>query len=305
MMMNQIALIRRELWEHRSLYVSPLVLGAVLVLVQVTGQVAVSGFGPHIDMALLGATNIGINERAAVISALMAVYAVLFVLVMFITTTFYSLDSLYAERKDKSILFWRSMPVTDAETVVSKLLTALVVIPVITLACIAVTHLIVLIVTSIWVGARGANAWHLIWDAVPLLDNWGATLIIVLATAMWLAPFVGWFLLISAFTKRSPMMMATLPLIVLPLLERSILETQLLGHAIFVRTVQIPIYKDVDIHGLFNEKLLTIANDAGISLLSMLDIGRFAGSPGLWGGFIVCGLFTTAAIYVRRFRDDS
>jgi ABC-2 type transport system permease protein len=302
---NQVALVRRELWEHRSLYVVPAVLGAIIVLIQMTGQTAVSAFGTHIDMALLGATNIGPNERGAFIAGLLTVLSGLLVLEMLVLTTFYSLDSLYAERKDKSILFWRSMPVTDAETVISKLLTAIIVIPLITLAFIAATHLLVLLVSSIWVGMRGANGWHLIWSAVPLLDTWGATLIFMLALTLWLSPFIGWFLLVSAYTKRSPMLMAILPIVVLPMLERSIMKTTMLADALFVRTGSIPIYRDIDLEDLFSKEALQAAAENGISLISMLDVGRFVSSPGLWLGLTVCGLLTTAAMYVRRFRDES
>lgn len=302
---NQIALVRRELWEHRSLYVVPAVLGIVLVLATVTGQVSISAFGAHVDMALLGATNIGTAERGAGISALLAVFASLFVFEMSILVVFYALDALYAERKDKSILFWRSMPVTDAETVLSKLTTAVVVIPLITLVFIAITHLLVLLVTSIWVGVRGANAWHLIWSAVPLFDNWSATLIFILALSLWLAPFVGWFLLVSAYTRRSPMLMAVLPLLLLPMLERSILGSTLLFDAIFIRTARIPIYNSAALDGIFNRDSISRAAENGISLVSVLDVGQFLSSPGLWLGLVVCGLFTTAAMYVRRFRDES
>jgi len=302
---NQIALVRRELWEHRSLYVVPAVLGLVLVMGAVTGQVTISGFGTHVDMALLGATNIGANERGAGLSLLLAAFAGLFVIAMWILTMFYSLDSLYAERKDKSILFWRSMPVTDAETVVSKLLTALVVIPIVTLAFIAVTELLVLLVTSIWVGMRGADAWHLIWAAVPLVDNWSATLVVVLAVSLWLAPFVGWFLLVSAYTKRSPLLMAVLPIILLPMLERIIFGSALLSEAIYSRTSSIPIFKGYDGFELFDNHSLLEAAKEGISLVSLLDIGKFLSSSGLWVGLVVCGLFTTAAMYVRRFRGES
>ena len=302
---NQIALVRRELWEHRSLYVVPAVLGLVLVMGAVTGQVTISGFGTHVDMALLGATNNCANDRGAGLSLLLAAFSGLFVIAMWILTVFYSLDSLYAERKDKSILFWRSMPVTDAETVVSKLLTALVVIPIVTLAFIALTELFVLLVTSIWVGLRGADAWHLIWAAVPLVDNWSATLVVVLAVSLWLAPFVGWFVLVSAYTKRSPLLMAVLPIILLPMLERIIFGSNLLSEAIYSRTSSIPIFKGYDGLELFdNHSLLEAAKD-GISLVSLLDIGKFLSSPGLWVGLVVCGLFTTAAMYVRRFRDES
>ena len=305
MIANQPALIRRELWEHRSLYVVPGVLAIIIVLVEITGQTAVSAFGKHIDMALLGATNIGVNERAVVISALMSVMSALFVFEMWVLIIFYCLDSLYAERNDKSILFWRSLPVTDAETVISKLLTAIVVIPFITLAVGAATQLLGLLISSVWVGMRGANAWHLIWEAVPLVDNWTATFILLMAFTIWLSPFIGWFLLVSAYTRRSPLLMAMLPIIILPMLERSILNSTLLFDALVVRSANIPIYKNIELEGLFDEKMFQMVGDGGISIVAMLDVGRFLTSPGLWAGIIVCGLLTTAAIYVRRYRGES
>jgi len=306
MLGNQVALIRRELWEHRSLYVVPAVLGIIVVLIQMTVQTAVSVFDTHIDMALLGATNIGPNERGAIISALLSGFSIVFVIVMLVLIGFYTLDSLYAERKDKSILFWRSMPVTDTETVLSKLLTALFVIPVITLAAIAATHILILFVTSVWVGMRGASAWHLIWSAAPLFDTWSATSIFVVALTLWMSPFVAWFLLVSAYTNRSPLLMAILPLIVLPLLEKILLKSTILADALMSKSaVHMPIFKNVDLETLVNKETLTIAAENGISLLSMLDVGRFVSSPSLWLGLVVCGLLTTAAMYVRRFRDEN
>ena len=218
---------------------------------------------------------------------------------------FYSLDALYAERKDRAILFWRSLPVTDAETVISKLVTALFVIPLVSLAAIAVTHLLVLLTTSFWVGMRGANAWHLIWEAVPLLDVWAATFIYALSLTLWLAPFFGWFLLASAYVKRAPTLFAILPLIVLPLLEKTILNSTLLFDAIVLRSKSVPIHKSFEFGTVLNEEMFKKAAAEGVSLVSMLDISRFLTDPSLWAGFIVCALFTTAAIYVRRFRDDS
>ena len=160
-------------------------------------------------------------------------------------------------------------------------------------------------VTSIWIGLRGANAWHLIWSAVPLVDTWAATLIFVLSLALWLSPFVGWFLLVSAYTKRSPLLMAVLPILLLPLLERIILGSTLLFDAIFTRTTSNPIYSRFDFEAAFSKGTLADTARDGISLVSMLDVGRFLASPGLWVGLVVCGLFVTAAIYVRRFRDES
>ena len=305
MIRSQMALIQREFWEHRALYVTPLVIGLIIALMSVTGQVSISA-SQHADTAILGMSNVSEEVRATTITVLMLVVFTLFALAASVLTVFYALDSLYAERKDKSILFWRSIPVTDFETVLSKLVVALIVIPLVTIAAVMVTHVIVGIIMSVWVSFRGGNAWNLIWESAPLAGNWAAMFTMLFATAMWLSPFVGWFLLVSAYTKRSPLLMAFLPIIVLPMLERMLLGTHMFGEAIFIRSAQNPIFKDADtLKYMFGDDDLHSLAEAGISLMSIVDVGRFLSSPSMWLGLIVCGIFTTAAIYVRRYRDES
>ena len=308
MIRTQIALIKREIWEHRSLYIVPLVLALVVSLTSITGQVAVSSFGQQVDIAILGATNLGETERSAAINVLMMAVSWIFVMTMGILTIFYALDALYAERKDKSILFWRSLPVTDAETILSKLVTAAIIIPAITFAVVAVTHVLVLAISSIWIGLRGASGWQLIWTAAPLFDNWAATFILMLALSLWVAPFIGWFLFVSAFTKRSPFLFAFLPLVVMPMLERILLGSTLFAETLMARVpFHVPIFADLSLGSLRvegEEDLMQLA-ESGVSLLSLIDVGRFLGSLSVWLGLAVCALFCTAAIYVRRYRDES
>ena len=307
MISTQVALLKREIWEHRSIYVTPLVIALIVSMMSITGHVAVSAFDQAVDIAILGASNLGETQRASAITVLMVSISVLFILAMWVLTIFYTLDSLYAERKDKSILFWRSVPITDAETVVSKLVTAMVVIPLVTFVIIAATHILVLTVTSIWVSFRGANAGYLIWQSAPLVDNWIATLMFLLAIPLWLAPFIGWFLLVSAYTKRSPLLVAFLPIILLPMLERTLVGTRFFTDAIFVRSGKMPFFHGIETMGLWSEdqEALHDAVRSGISFLSMVDLGGFLAGPGLWLGLVVCGLFVTAATYVRRYRDES
>lgn len=307
MIQNQLALVRRELWEHRAIYVAPLVIALIIALLSVTGQVAISAAEEAVNISILGATNLGENERAAAITGVLVGISFVFLLGMGILTIFYSLDSLYAERKDKSILFWRSIPITDSETVISKLLTAALVIPATTFVVLAVTHIVVLVSASVWVGLRGANAWYVIWQAAPFFDNWTATLIFLLALQVWMAPFIGWFLLVSAYTKRSPFLVAFLPIIVLPMLEHIIVGTHYFRDAIFGRLAGLPLLEGIQTSEVFSEHSdhLQALRESGISLVSMLNIGGFLASPAMWAGVVVCGLFTTAAIYVRRYRDES
>ena len=306
MIQGQLALLQRELWEHRSIYVAPIVVAILMTLASLTGQVSIDGM-EHVDMGIVGASNMPDNARAAVLSGIMIGLSTTFVFAMWILTIFYVLDSLYAERKDRSILFWRSIPSTDFETVLSKLLTAMLVIPLVTFAMIVITHLAVLLITSVWVGARGGSGLHLIWASAPFFDNWTATLIFLLALPLWLSPFIGWFLFVSAFTKRSPFLTAFLPLAVLPLLEKMIFGSAVFAEAVFVRSVKMPLFIDLGtMKRLFDEgDNFASLGDAQLSLLGLMDFSGFLGNPGLWLGVIVCGLFTAAAIYVRRYRDDS
>ena len=304
---NQVALIRRELWEHRAIYVTPLVIALIVSIMAITGQAIVSAFDQAVDLAILGASNLGPAERAAAITVLMTGVSSLLIMAMWVLTIFYALDALYAERKDRSILFWRSLPCTDAETVISKLITAAVVIPLVTFAVIVITHLVVLALASVWLGFQGANAWHLVWRPAPLANNWTATLIMLLALPLWLSPFIGWFLFVSAFTRRSPLLVAFLPIVILPMLEKSLIGTSLFVDAFFIRTASLPLFRGMSTGDIFSYKgdEWSLNGEVPSGLLSLMDLSRFFGSPSLWLGLVVCALFVTAAIYVRRYRDDS
>ena len=305
MITHQLALIKREIWEHRSIYVTPIAIASIVTLGVLAGIMFASGFAAELDVAIFGAQNIAdVPERKAILIAFFLGTSWIFIVALAILTTFYCLDSLYAERKDKSILFWRSLPVTDAETVISKLVTALLVIPTVTIVAIIATHLINLGVTTIWVMMKGADAGLLIWGSVALFDNWLAAFIVVLAAGFWMSPFIGWFLLVSAYTKRAPLLMAFLPLILIGLLEGIIFRTHVFAENVLARGDGLPIFRDMDVDRFFDEEQWRVAEGA-TSLLAHVDVVQFLTSPGMWAGLLVCGLLSTGAIYVRRFRDES
>ena len=299
------ALLKREIWEHRSIYVTPVAIASIVTLGTLAALVFAGGFAKELDLAIFGATNLaGDAERRVVLTGFFIGTSWLFLFAAGVLTIFYTLDSLYAERKDKSILFWRSLPITDAEAVLAKLTTALLVIPLVTIIAVIATHIVNLIVTSIWVSAKGGDAGLLIWGSVPLLDNWLAGLIVMLASALWMSPFVGWFLFVSAYTKRSPFLMAFMPLVLIPLVEVIFLRSSMFAEAVFGRGGMMPLFRGMDFEAFFDEDKLRV-NEEFVSLLAQLDVMKFLTSASLWTGVIVCGIFVTAAIYVRRYRDES
>ncbi|HNP34484.1 MAG TPA: ABC-2 transporter permease [Woeseiaceae bacterium] len=303
---HQRVLIRRELWEHPAIYITPLVIGLIVLLVTLTGQVSFSAYGEAVNIAIVGAQSVDEQHRATAVGGVLAVVATIFSIGAWIVMIFYSLDALYTERKDKSILFWRSLPITDAETVVSKLITALFVIPFVTVAAVMLTQVLLLAITSVWVMFQGGDASHLVWAPAPLADAWFAVIVLALALPLWLSPLIGWFLFASAFTKRSPLLLALLPIIVLPLLEKLLIGSRYIGDAIWVRSFRPPIINFEQLkHIEINGQLSLPEGSQALSLSDQLDISSFLVSPSLWAGLVVCGLLVTAAIYVRRYRDES
>lgn len=306
MIRTQVALLRRELWEHKAVYVVPLIVAVVTLLTSWISQVTL-GELEHLDIGIISAGNMPENVRAAALSFTMVGVAVSFIFAMWILTIFYALDALYAERKDRSILFWRSIPVTDFETVLSKLLTTILTIPLVTFAVIVVTQLLVLLSLTMQVDFRGGSPWQMIWTAAPFLDTWAATVVLLLALPLWLSPFIGWFLFVSAFTKRSPLLVAAMPIVLLPMFERLFFDTSIMAEALFVRSIKFPLFSGVDNMDLIFQESDDLARlaEAELSVFGLLDLGNFLASPQLWLGLVVCGLFTAAAIYVRRYRDES
>ena len=302
---HQIALIKREVWEHRSIFVTPAAIASIVTLGTLAMIVFASGFASELDLVIFGATNVARDaERSIALTVFFIGTSWLFVLATGILTIFYTLDSLYAERKDKSILFWRSLPVTDAEAVISKLITAVFLIPLVAFVAIVVTHLMNLTITSIWVSWKGGDAGHLIWGSIPLLADWLGALIFLVASAIWMSPFIGWFLFVSAYTKRSPLLMAFLPLVLITFAEVIFLRTHFFLETVLARQGKMPLFGNLDMDGFFDEERLLIG-DKAVTLLDQMNVAQFVSSPSVWAGLLVCGLLTTAAIYVRRYRDES
>ena len=129
----------------------------------------------------------------------------------------------------------------------------------------------------------------------------------MIAMMIWLSPFVGWFLLVSAWTKRSPLLVASMPFVVLPMLERIVFGSYFFVSIFFERTVKLPLFgvgAEQKLDNIFELEELQLRPEQ-ISLLDIIDLPQFLLHPSLWGGIIVCAGFTAGAIWIRRYRDES
>src|SRR6266699_5785001 len=133
--------VKRELWENRSIYVAPLIVAAVVLFGFLVSTIGM----PERRQAVLLLDSA--HQRAA-IGAPYDVAAMMLIFTAFIVGVFYCLDALHSERRDRSILFWKSLPVSDLTTVLSKASIPLVVLPVIIFAITVATQFIMLLLSS-------------------------------------------------------------------------------------------------------------------------------------------------------------
>ncbi|HEX7190138.1 MAG TPA: ABC transporter permease, partial [Thermoanaerobaculia bacterium] len=193
--------VRRELWENRSLYIAPLIVAAVLVLASPVGTLA------------------GLNSKASQFASHVELAAGALMATTLIVAIFYCLDALYGERRDRSVLFWKSMPVSDLTAVLSKMFVPLIALPVITFAITIVAQFLMLLECSgalLLTGRNPAALWTLPW--LPMTT--GLLHHLVTVHSLYYAPIFGWLLLVSAWAKRLPFLWAFLPPAAVAIIER-------------------------------------------------------------------------------------
>lgn len=222
--MNRLmALVRREFWENKgSFRTTPLVIGGFFIVSMLMGIITMNhfdsdGYTTHMAVEELG--KMSSEMRGDVLYQGMLGTSVMFSVVMSFVIFFYLLGALYDDRKDRSILFWKSLPASDTLTIVSKLLTAMVLVPLMFLAAMIVTHLLMAIIGSIAIGASGGNPWTLFLSDSNPFKVWGMVGASWLAHSIWALPLYGWLLLVSSFAPRVPLLFATLPPLIFSALQ--------------------------------------------------------------------------------------
>src|SRR5436309_8718675 len=153
---------------------------------------------------------------------------------------FYCLDALYGERRDRSILFWKSLPVSDLATVLSKTMVPFVILPLLTVVLAAVAHAVMLLLSSAVLMASGQGPGTL-WAHVSLPEMWLMLLYhMVTAHILWYAPIYGWLLFVSAWARRAPWLWAILPPLAVGVVERIAFGSSVLGDLLSNRSSGAP-----------------------------------------------------------------
>jgi ABC-2 type transport system permease protein len=273
--------LRRELWEYRSIYVAPLA-GAGVVMLAFGFVLAAL---PH-TMRKLSSLDPAQQHKA-----LAHPYDIAAALIMgaaFIVSLFYSLDALYGERRDRSILFWKSLPVSDLTTVLAKATVPLVVLPLLSFAIAFVIESLMILLSSLVLLAGGLSVATL-WTQVQLYPTLlGLLYHLVTVHMLWYAPLYAWLLLVSAWSRRAPFLWAVLPPLAVGFFEKIAFHSSHFADLLLYRVGG----GSDDMQGNFD---MHPGMHGGL--------GSFLSSPGLWFGLIAAAIFLAAAARLRRYRE--
>jgi ABC-2 type transport system permease protein len=275
--------VRRELWENRWIYLAPLAAAAVFLVAFLIGIIAL----PHHRLSTV--MTLDPAKRRAAIELPYEIAAALIMGTALIIGAFYSLDALHSERKDRSILFWKSLPVSDLITVLAKLTIPLLIVPLVSFVITLATQFLMLVMSSVLVLGSGASIGTL-WTDAPLFHVSLALLYHLLTVhGLWYAPLFGWLLLVSAWAPRAPLIWAFLPPFVICGVEKLAFNTSYFL-AMLERRLTGP------------EPISAPAPHTMLDMLTALTPGQFFSEPGLWIGLALTAAFVAAAIRLRRDR---
>lgn len=219
--MNTIKmLLQREFWENKGGFLwAPIGAGSAFLALSFMGAIAGEVLGRKSGVFVNGVNISGIAEKAgdqeiqqlgAGLDLAMLMAAGWPMIALGFVVFFYCLSSLYDERKDRSVLFWKSLPISDAATVISKALSATLDAPLISGGVAILVGFAFLLIPSFWLVLHGANPWTLVFGPASPTHVAGTILLGIPVYALWALPTVGWLMLISVWAKSKPFLWAVL-----------------------------------------------------------------------------------------------
>jgi ABC-2 type transport system permease protein len=272
--------VRRELWENRSIYVAPILVALVVLFGFLVSTIGL----PERRRAVL---LLGPAKARAAIDAPYDMAAIMLILTAFIVGVFYCLDALYGERRDRSILFWKSLPVSDLTTLLSKATIPLIILPLITFAIVIVTQFVMLLWTSVLLITHGMSPGST-WTYFPLFRNSFVLLYGLAAIVLWHAPIYGWTLLVSGWARRATFLWAAVPFLAVAFFEKITFGTSHFA-------------------SMLKDRLMGFAPQAFAFQMNSVECPKltpltYLSTPGLWLGLIIAAVFISAAVQLRRYR---
>jgi ABC-2 type transport system permease protein len=274
--------LRRELWENRSIYLAPLAVAGVVLF----------GFFAtlrHLPATMRAASALDPMRRHELIEQPFDMAAGLIMVTFLIVAVFYCLDALHGERRDRSILFWKSLPVSDLTVVLSKATIPFLILPLFTVAVTVVTQLIMAAFGSAVLIANGqgiATTWsELSFVRMSLLLLYHIFTVHVLLEA----PMYAWMLMVSSWARRATFIWAFVPPFAICVLEKMLFNTSHFALMLLDRLTG-------------GMEALSAPGTMPMDPTTETTVAKFLTSPSLWIGLAITAAFLFAAVRLRRYR---
>lgn len=274
------ALVKREVLEHRNIFLgAPAVLAVLLlgVAILIVNQVDQSQIAIGLEYLAVLFDGLAPFDMAPFFMVL----AIPFMMTLYVCCVIYLITTLYQDRKDMSVFFWQSMPVSNCKTVLSKLVAVIVIAPLFYIAIIFGIYL----VGMIWLTALGiANDIDLVgigWMFLAAIASLVLIYFSCILASLWLFPTLGWLLLFSAFARKTPLLWAIGVFILVGILEDFIFGTQYMANWVESRA----------------------ANPAQYLIFDLQSIVGKLFNYDMFFGLVVGSILITGAVYMRRFTD--
>jgi ABC-2 type transport system permease protein len=312
-------LVKREFWEHRGgFFWAPVITGGVFLLLNIMGIITAEVLGARhgihfgasgnlqrviTDMDAGDLSKVGFALDIAMYSAMGLIVVVLGFIVFF-----YCLGALYDDRRDRSILFWKSLPVSNGSTVLSKLVSATVVAPIIAVIVGIVVGMLQLLILAITLSFHGVNVWQLLMLGHPfrIMSNLVGYIPLYF---LWALPSAGWLLLCSAWARNKPFLWA----VALPVAAGLIVSWFGLMGLFDLPTTWF--WKNIVQRGLlsvfpgtgslYGAAMPHVDGNPSMGFMDLSNTYALLGSPDLWIGVLIGGALLAGAVWFRRWRDDS
>ena len=321
-------LIKREYWEHRGGFLwAPIWAGSALLFLLVSATVFGEIFGAqHVQMGIPLQSLFNVTSAAELATVAVALNGALFGFAGFIQVVlafvlfFYLLGALYDDRRDRSVLFWKSLPISDTATVASKVLAAALLAPLLAFAVTVLLHLAILLLLSLLVLFHGGNPLTLVWGTASPWVVWSKLLVMIPVNALWALPAYGWLLLVSAFARSKPFLWAVVPPVLLGWLlllsgndwpPRIWYWRDVVGRILLSAVPGIWAWHDGPWLSHLNDNAVHFGRHAPIGVGSALNsiawnvIGRALGSPSMWIGAVAGLILLAGAVWLRGRRIET
>ena len=324
-------LLKREYWEHKGGFLwAPLIAGGISLLLSlmaiIVGLVAARRAAKAGDLQIDG-VNVNGLDLAQLTKAMgpeeMVQFAQGIDLTLFLSSLwpfivlafvafFYCLGTLYDERKDRSVLFWKSLPLSDSQTVLSKVASVAIVAPVLAVIAAIATLIGFMTMISVVVMLYGGNPMTLIWGPASPLTLVGGMLAWIPVYALWALPTIGWLMFCSVWARSKPFLWA----LMIPIfsgifvswfdlmrgfnLESDWFWSNVVGRLLLGTVPGMDlVYRDG-----FSEAAGSRGPEGIMEGLSAANQLASLAQPGIWIGVLVGAAFIVGAIKLRRWRDE-